>query len=248
MKRFVSILCIGALLLTGCSSSSSTESTSSEITLESGQSLLIGKVTAISGNEVTFDIATEKQMSGGNGMPSGKDSSSSDSSDSSDSSSKKSQSDSTSGTNNNSSSNSNSTSQKQSGSNNMQGGMGGGGNSAGNMPSGDMPQGGGNMPGGGGPDMQSSDSGSSSSDSSTKSSKSDQSDSSNSGKTQRRSMVTYETTGESKTLQIPVGTTVTTLLGTKTTFSRIAADNVIKMVTEKNADGKTVVVAVYIVQ
>ncbi len=54
-------------------------------------------------------------------------------------------------------------------------------------------------------------------------------------------------TGEEENLTIPVGTAVTTMLGTVTTFSRIAVDDTLKLIIEKDGNGDDVVVGVYIV-
>ena len=55
--------------------------------------------------------------------------------------------------------------------------------------------------------------------------------------------MTYERNGETVTTLIPVGTTVTTKLGTTTTFSRLSPGNTIQMVLE---DGE--IVSIQIVQ
>lgn len=57
----------------------------------------------------------------------------------------------------------------------------------------------------------------------------------------------YQLTGEEKELRIPVGTTVTTQLGKQTTFSRISAEDMVKVLVETNDDGEEVVVGVWIV-
>jgi hypothetical protein len=57
----------------------------------------------------------------------------------------------------------------------------------------------------------------------------------------------YTLTGEEISAIIPVGTPVTTLLGTVTTFSRIAVENTLQIVTEKNSEGEDIIVAIYIV-
>lgn len=57
---------------------------------------------------------------------------------------------------------------------------------------------------------------------------------------------TYELTDETVTVQIPVGTTVTTRLGTETTFSRLAAGDRVALVMEEDGDGQ-VIAAVYII-
>ena len=58
--------------------------------------------------------------------------------------------------------------------------------------------------------------------------------------------MTYQLTGESVTTQIPVGTDVTTRLGTVTTFSRLAAGDRIALVVEEEG-GQQVIMAVYII-
>ncbi len=57
---------------------------------------------------------------------------------------------------------------------------------------------------------------------------------------------TYRVSEETVTTYIPVGTDVTTKLGTVTTFSRLATEDCIALVTEK-VKGATVIVAVYII-
>lgn len=63
----------------------------------------------------------------------------------------------------------------------------------------------------------------------------------------KQSMTAYQLTGDEKTMLIPVGTPVTTLLGTTATFSRISAESMVKIVTEKDVDGNEVIVSVWIV-
>ena len=58
--------------------------------------------------------------------------------------------------------------------------------------------------------------------------------------------VTYELTDETVTTMIPVGTDVTTKLGTVTTFSRLAAGDRIALVVEEQDSGQ-IIVAVYII-
>lgn len=58
--------------------------------------------------------------------------------------------------------------------------------------------------------------------------------------------VVYEVTDESVTTLIPVGTDVTTKLGTVTTFSRLAAGDKVALVVEE--DGEQMIVAVYIIE
>lgn len=58
--------------------------------------------------------------------------------------------------------------------------------------------------------------------------------------------VTYRLTDQSVTALIPVGTDVTTKLGTVTTFSRLAAGDWVALVTEKSGDNQ-IITAVYII-
>lgn len=58
----------------------------------------------------------------------------------------------------------------------------------------------------------------------------------------------YQLTGEEKTLLIPVGTAVTTPLGTQTTFTSIAVDDMLKLVVEEDGDGVETVTAVWIAE
>ena len=57
---------------------------------------------------------------------------------------------------------------------------------------------------------------------------------------------TYRVGTEKVTTYIPVGTDVTTKLGTVTTFSRLAAEDYVALVLEKDGD-ETVIMAVYII-
>ena len=54
-------------------------------------------------------------------------------------------------------------------------------------------------------------------------------------------------TGEEETMLIPVGTTVTTQLGTTTTFSRLATGDMIKILLEKDENGKDVIVGIWMI-
>lgn len=58
--------------------------------------------------------------------------------------------------------------------------------------------------------------------------------------------VTYQLTKETVTTQIPVGTDVTTRLGTVTTFSRLAAGDLVALVVQE-VDGQQVIMSVYII-
>ena len=63
----------------------------------------------------------------------------------------------------------------------------------------------------------------------------------------RQKITTYTLTGERKDMRIPVGTTVTTSLGTTTTFSRLAAGDMVKLVVQKEEDMNQVIVGIWIV-
>ncbi|MCI8410122.1 MAG: hypothetical protein HFJ09_12775 [Lachnospiraceae bacterium] len=63
----------------------------------------------------------------------------------------------------------------------------------------------------------------------------------------QRNKTMYTLTGEEETTLIPVGTRVTTQLGTTTTFSRLAAGDMVKLLVEKDKDGEDVVVGIWII-
>lgn len=66
------------------------------------------------------------------------------------------------------------------------------------------------------------------------------------GKNKNRTM--YQVTGEEQTMLIPVGTIVTTQFGTTTTFSRLAAGDMIKILLEKNENNEDVIVGIWMIQ
>lgn len=267
MKRILSVFLIMTLVLSGCSKSSGTTNAAvdGDLDLTDNQTLLIAQVSAINGNEITLALAEEVDMSSikgnrgdssatidpdatvdpnatqnpdgqsgfggqkGQGRPSRGDSSSTTDSTSTDST--------TTGTADNTAA---------AGSNANAGQMPGGDMPSGDMPSGDMPSG--DMPSGGMPngDNSSGASTDSTSGQSGTSNKSNDTDSTNSDSS-KQSQTMYTLTGEEKTMLIPVGTPVTTLLGTVSTFSRIAVENTVKVVVETNDAGEEVIVAIYIV-
>lgn len=57
--------------------------------------------------------------------------------------------------------------------------------------------------------------------------------------------VSYIFTGETSTMQIPVGTSVITELGVETTFSRLAEGDMLKIILETNEAGEEVIVKIY---
>jgi hypothetical protein len=66
--------------------------------------------------------------------------------------------------------------------------------------------------------------------------------------TEEISFTTYETTGESASLRIPVGTEVYTSEGRKTTFSRLGAGDTIKLLLETGEDGTLTICSVWIME
>jgi len=65
--------------------------------------------------------------------------------------------------------------------------------------------------------------------------------------TQQKVYYNLTMTGETKEMLIPVGTVVTTSLGAKTTFSRLAAGDQLKIKVETDAEGKQVILAIWII-
>ena len=63
---------------------------------------------------------------------------------------------------------------------------------------------------------------------------------------QNTQITQYDLTGKSVMVQIPVGTQVTTKLGTVTTFSRLAAGDTIKMLVQEE-NGERVILEIWIV-
>lgn len=265
MKKAGIILLIATLVLAGCSKSSSTENkaVTGDLELEENQSALYGKITEINGNEITFEVmeATTLESTGSSQSTSGSEESQGTSEKSSDSGTENSE-------NTNKDTVNTESNNKPSG--DMPSSESGSAPSGSQPPSGDMSsssqsvgQGmpddtqsmGQGMPGdtqsSSGKSVQSSDQSAmpSSSEESASGSGSQPSDSNSSDKStsSKESRIIYKSTGEEKTMFIPVGTTVTTLLGVESTFSRIAVDNTIEMVTEQNDQGEDVIVAVYIV-
>lgn len=57
----------------------------------------------------------------------------------------------------------------------------------------------------------------------------------------------YQVKGEEKSMFIPVGTTVTTQLGKQTTFSRLSAGDIVKLLIETTSEGEEVIVGGWMV-
>lgn len=252
MKKSIALLLLMCMVLAGCGKTS-TESGSDEVVPAENQSLKYGQVTKINGNEITIALAKEVSASDMQSQRGNKNNGASAPSATGDANA------SAGGTQP-----SNDTSQQgsaPSGENAQQGTAPSGDPSqGGGAPGGDGTAGGGTPPdmngGGGRGDMSSSDSstdsqnapsasGSTDTSSSDRQNKTDKGSSSSNDSTQNRVM--YQLTGEEETLTIPVGTAVVTSLGTTTTFSRIATDDTLKLLMQKNDAGEEVIVGVWIV-
>ncbi|WP_310604252.1 hypothetical protein [Anaerosporobacter sp.] len=242
-KKVISMLLILAVTLAGCGKDSSTTNAAidGDLKLADNQTLLIAQVSTINGNEITLALAEEVDLSSMQGGRGNRESTSGSESISENSSSNTSEGADT--AQNSEGSTSQEDRQMPNGGipnsdSSVNGEMSSGGMPSGQMPSGEMPSG--NMPDG----FPGQDTDSSSDSSSSKGGKSS---SSNTEDSSKQSRVMYTLTGEEKTMLIPVGTPVTTLLGTVSTFSRIAIDNTLKVVVETNEAGEEVIVAIYIV-
>lgn len=236
MKKLTAIMIIGLLMLSGCKNSNNTgnKALDGELELESNQSLMVAQVTAIYGNEITLALAKEVDAS--------ELKSQMEQSEENDTKEEKSTlqrgnpntTDNTMAATTKMSEETSMSSQEDT----MEASLDASTNKvqtdegeveskempSRQLPSGERPSG--EMPNRGG-------------DSNDKNS----SDESNS----QTQMTRYSLTGEETIMMIPVGTPVTTLLGTVTTFSRIAVDNTLKIITEKSENGENVIIAIYIV-
>lgn len=222
-KRKITVLfLIAGLLLSGCGKSDASDATDiSSVKLKSSQKIVIGKITEIAGNEMTYTILKKASAK----------SSSSDQSKNSNSGNAPDQ-----GSNDNDSSN---------GSGGMPA-MQNGSSSQGQMPSGGQGDAPGNPPDANGmQDQQNSNSDSSTGSDSSKSKSTSKSKSNTNSK--KKSMTMYTSTNKSATMTIPVGTDVITSLGNKTTFSRLSNGDVIKMIVETDQDGNKVIVGIWMV-
>lgn len=229
MKKSISLILLLCMVLSGCGKSS-TDASSEEVVLADNQSLKYGQVTTINGNEITIALANEVSSSDIQSQRGNRGQSTADPSATGEAGKEQG------GSGGNPPSGDGSTGQAP-GSDQADGQTPpdmNGGSSQGAMPGTDSST-----------DSKSSAADSASSSSKNKQNKPDKSNSSSDESTQ--SKVMYQLTGEEETLTIPVGTTVTTSLGTKTTFSRIAVDDTLKLLMEKNDAGEDVIVGVWIV-
>ncbi len=246
MKKLTAIILICMLIMVGCGDSDSTgnKALDGELELESNQSLVIAQVSAIYGNEITLAIAEkvdDTTTKNANTEQTSGDGSQASTNESADATTATADSTGTTEAVEASSNEVANTSDTAIGSEaTTQGNVTAGEESSSSdamptdeaapsgeeMPSGGEAPSGGDMPTGGDENVDSEDS----------------------DKEQTQTQVTrYTLTGEEMTATIPVGTPVTTLLGTVTTFSRIAVENTLQIVTEKNSAGEDVIVAIYIV-
>lgn len=226
-KRKITVLfLIAGLLLSGCGKSDASDATDiSSVKLKSSQKIVIGKITEIAGNEMTYTILKKA---------SAKSSSSNQSKNSNDNSN--------SGNAPDQNGNGNDSSNGSGGMPAMQNGS----SSQGQMPSGGQGDAPGNPPDANGmQDQQNSNSDSSTGSDSSKSKSTSKSKSNTNSK--KKSMTMYTSTNKSATMTIPVGTDVITSLGNKTTFSRLSNGDVIKMIVETDQDGNKVIVGIWMV-
>lgn len=223
--------------------------TEEEITVKENQSLIVAQINTINGNEITFAEAEEVDLSSLKGGGMGENKGASENNGNGDGSSMD---ESQNGREQNASSKNAMDGQQmpQGGMGESQGQSGGNMPGGGDMPSGGMPGGGdmpsGGMPGGGdmpgGGEMSGgNDSGRSRTEDSSQEESGDKNE-----KAKNKTM--YQVTGEEQAMLIPVGTAVTTQFGTTTTFSRLAAGDMVKILLEKNENNEDVIVGIWMIQ
>lgn len=239
-RKITMLFLIAGLLFSGCGKSDVSDATDiSSVKLKSNQKIVIGKITEIAGNEMTYTIL--KKVSA---KSSSSDQSKSDNSGNAPDQSSNSNDSSNAGNTPDQSSSSNDSS--NSGNASDQGSNGNDSNNSGNT-SGQSKNGnssssssfdtkGSNNDFGGMPAMQN---GSSKSKSTSKSK--------SNANSKKKSATMYTSTNKSATMTIPVGTDVITSLGNKTTFSRLSNGDVIKMIVETDQDGNKVIVGIWMV-
>lgn len=250
-KKIVALVLAACMLVGGCANSKDVSSTDIDsVELASNQKIVIGKITEIAGNEITYTVAEEADTSSDNEADSKSSSAPKASSDSQDSdTAQDSGANSSISTDKDTNNQSNNSTESESSANNSQG------SEMGTPP--DMSQGG-DM--GTPPDMNAGTQGSTNSTGSTQSNASNKSGSSSnsseksgnkmksdSSGNDKSSKTMYTLTDETATMTIPVGTSVITALGNKTTFSRLSNGDVIKMIIETDDDGNKVIVGVWMV-
>lgn len=253
-RKITMLFLIAGLLFSGCGKSDASDATDiSSVELKSNQKIVIGKITEIAGNEMTYTILkkasakssfSDQSKSGNSGNAPDQNGNGNDSSNAGNTPDQSSSS--------NDSSNSGNASDQGSNDNDSSNGSGGmlamqnGSSSQGQMPSGGQGDAPGNPPDANGmQDQQNSNSDSSTGSDSSKSKSTSKSKSNTNSK--KKSMTMYTSTNKSATMTIPVGTDVITSLGNKTTFSRLSNGDVIKMIVETDQDGNKVIVGIWMV-
>lgn len=253
-RKITMLFLIAGLLFSGCGKSDASDATDiSSVELKSNQKIVIGKITEIAGNEMTYTILkkasakssfSDQSKSGNSGNAPDQNGNGNDSSNAGNTPDQSSSS--------NDSSNSGNASDQGSNDNDSSNGSGGmpamqnGSSSQGQMPLGGQGDAPGNPPDANGmQDQQNSTSDSSTGSDSSKSKSTSRSKSNTNSK--KKSMTMYTSTNKSATMTIPVGTDVITSLGNKTTFSRLSNGDVIKMIVETDQDGNKVIVGIWMV-
>ncbi len=239
-RKITMLFLIAGLLFSGCGKSDASDATDiSSIELKSNQKIVIGKITEIAGNEMTYTIlkkvsakssSSDQSKSGNSGNAPDQSSNSNDSSNAGNTPDQSSSSNDSSNSGNASDQGSNGNDSNNSGNTSGQSKNGNSSSSSSSDTKGS------NNDFGGMPAMQN---GSSKSKSTSKSKSNTNS--------KKKSMTMYTSTNKSATMTIPVGTDVITSLGNKTTFSRLSNGDVIKMIVETDQDGNKVIVGIWMV-
>ena len=240
-KRKITVLfLIAGLLFSGCGKSDASDATDiSSVKLKSNQKIVIGKITEIAGNEMTYTIlkkvsakssSSDQSKSGNSGNAPDQSSNSNDSGNAGNTPDQSSSSNDSSNSGNASDQGSNGNDSNNSGNTSGQSKNGNSSSSSSSDTKGS------NNDFGGMPAMQN---GSSKSKSTSKSKSNTNS--------KKKGMTMYTSTNKSATMTIPVGTDVITSLGNKTTFSRLSNGDVIKMIVETDQDGNKVIVGIWMV-
>ena len=253
-RKITMLFLIAGLLFSGCGKSDASDATDiSSVKWKSSQKIVIGKITEIAGNEMTYTIlkkvsakssSSDQSKNSNSGNAPDQNGNGNDSSNAGNTPDQSSSS--------NDSSNSGNASDQGSNDNDSSNGSGGmpamqnGSSSQGQMQSGGQGDAPGNPPDANGmQDQQNSNSDSSTGSDSSKSKSTSKSKSNTNSK--KKSMTMYTSTNKSATMTIPVGTDVITSLGNKTTFSRLSNGDVIKMIVETDQDGNKVIVGIWMV-
>lgn len=246
-KNITLLIILLALLLAGCSKTYTDSVAATEISLEENQEIIYGQIETITGNDMTLALALaaepeSESESKTKSEPDSESNSKPDSeSNSTPQSNPKAEAETISSPTN--------TPMTQTSTRNMTASQSSGNNAQ--MPQG-TGDGGGQMP----PDAINGEQSSNSAGHPDNAQGSDMGsqapgatglESQKSGKSQMTSRITYTLTGEKKELRIPVGTTVTTSLGTTTTFSRLASGDMLKLVLETSNDGTETITSIWIV-